>query len=456
MYSKGKQQQMQQPPQQMAPPQQSAEFASKDKLAQFVYEYLVHMGAKNSAQTFLSEIRYDKQIGVGEAPGFLTSWWSVFWDLYCAATPGVREQFEPSNEAKAFHDYTNGMMGQQQAPPHPPPPLGPPPPDPSQMQPSGQMMNPQNSFFPGPNPQNPMMNSGQPQFQRFHSGGQRPMRMPSNIEFNPNNPSPMTPDQTRVPGMSPLSRLTPPGNRMPPGMQQGPQPPPPQQQAPMAFNGQAPPQQPPQQRNQQPPAPPMTPQQQPGAQPPPPQQQAPPQQPPSQAPTPGTPMSPSMSSFQQQQRWNAQQQQQHQQAAAAAAAAAQQQQNMQQAQQQAHNMNFTSASPPITFANVQMSGHPGTPGIISSPQDANGDINFNNIMKNVPSGMQFHEQNMAHMVSINPEVTHHTHLNNEMIDSMKNSPMQGGVRHPDDHSGTGSMNDLNSYNHFGDGSVNLF
>jgi hypothetical protein len=51
-------------------------------------------------------------------------------------------------------------------------------------------------------------------------------------------------------------------------------------------------------------------------------------------------------------------------------------------------MNFTSASPPITFANVQMSGHPGTPGIISSPQDANGDINFNNIMKNVPSGMQ--------------------------------------------------------------------
>lgn len=29
-----------------------------------------------------------------------------------------------------------------------------------------------------------MMNSGQPQFQRYHSGGQRPVRMPSNMDFN--------------------------------------------------------------------------------------------------------------------------------------------------------------------------------------------------------------------------------------------------------------------------------
>ena len=36
-----------------------------------------------------------------------------------------------------------------------------------------------------------MMNAGQPQFQRYHSGGgggggppQRPIRMPSNMEFN--------------------------------------------------------------------------------------------------------------------------------------------------------------------------------------------------------------------------------------------------------------------------------
>lgn len=57
---------------------------------------------------------------------------------------------------------------------------------------------------------------------------------------------------------------------------------------------------------------------------------------------------------------------------------------------------------------------------------------------------------------------------------MKHSPMQGSgggggggvggpgtggagvVRHPDDHSGAGSINDINSFNHFADGSVNLF
>jgi hypothetical protein len=36
----------------------------------------------------------------------------------------------------------------------------------------------------------------------------------------------------------------------------------------------------------------------------------------------------------------------------------------------------------------QHGGGPGTPGIISSPQDGNGDINFNNMMKNVSGGMQ--------------------------------------------------------------------
>jgi hypothetical protein len=131
-------------------------------------------------------------------------------------------------------------------------------------------------------------------------------------------------------------------------------------------------------------------------------------------------------------------------------------------------MNYSSASPPITYGNVQMGGgHPSTPGIISSPQDANGDLNFNSIMKNVPSGagggnggvaIQYHEQNLAHMVAINTDVVtgaHHSHLNNEIIDSMKHSPMQTTNQ---DHQGggAGSMNDLNSYNHFGDAGVGLF
>uniref|UniRef100_A0A669EKA9 Single stranded DNA binding protein 2a n=1 Tax=Oreochromis niloticus TaxID=8128 RepID=A0A669EKA9_ORENI len=75
------------------------------KLALYVYEYLLHVGAQKSAQTFLSEIRWEKNITLGEPPGFLHSWWCVFWDLYCAA-PERRDTCEHSSEAKAFHDYS--------------------------------------------------------------------------------------------------------------------------------------------------------------------------------------------------------------------------------------------------------------------------------------------------------------------------------------------------------------
>uniref|UniRef100_A0A452TUR1 Uncharacterized protein n=1 Tax=Ursus maritimus TaxID=29073 RepID=A0A452TUR1_URSMA len=76
------------------------------RLALYVYEYLLHVGAQKSAQTFLSEIRWEKNITLGEPPGFLHSWWCVFWDLYCAA-PDRREACEHSNEAKAFQDYVS-------------------------------------------------------------------------------------------------------------------------------------------------------------------------------------------------------------------------------------------------------------------------------------------------------------------------------------------------------------
>uniref|UniRef100_A0A3Q3J627 Uncharacterized protein n=1 Tax=Monopterus albus TaxID=43700 RepID=A0A3Q3J627_MONAL len=82
--------------------------SQKDKrvrLALYVYEYLLHVGAQKSAQTFLSEIRWEKNITLGEPPGFLHSWWCVFWDLYCAA-PERRDTCEHSSEAKAFHDYS--------------------------------------------------------------------------------------------------------------------------------------------------------------------------------------------------------------------------------------------------------------------------------------------------------------------------------------------------------------
>ncbi|KAJ4942379.1 hypothetical protein JOQ06_012245, partial [Pogonophryne albipinna] len=78
---------------------------SSNRLALYVYEYLLHVGAQKSAQTFLSEIRWEKNITLGEPPGFLHSWWCVFWDLYCAA-PERRDSCEHSSEAKAFHDYS--------------------------------------------------------------------------------------------------------------------------------------------------------------------------------------------------------------------------------------------------------------------------------------------------------------------------------------------------------------
>uniref|UniRef100_A0A674CT85 Single stranded DNA binding protein 3b n=1 Tax=Salmo trutta TaxID=8032 RepID=A0A674CT85_SALTR len=84
---------------------------AREKLALYVYEYLLHIGAQKSAQTFLSEIRWEKNITLGEPPGFLHSWWCVFWDLYCAA-PERRETCDHSSEAKAFHDYVSS------APPH--------------------------------------------------------------------------------------------------------------------------------------------------------------------------------------------------------------------------------------------------------------------------------------------------------------------------------------------------
>uniref|UniRef100_U5EX26 Putative sequence-specific single-stranded-dna-binding protein n=1 Tax=Corethrella appendiculata TaxID=1370023 RepID=U5EX26_9DIPT len=77
---------------------------AREKIALYVYEYLLHVGAQKAAQTFLSEIRWEKNITLGEPPGFLHSWWCVFWDLYCAA-PERRETCEHSSEAKAFHDY---------------------------------------------------------------------------------------------------------------------------------------------------------------------------------------------------------------------------------------------------------------------------------------------------------------------------------------------------------------
>ncbi|VDM17752.1 unnamed protein product [Hydatigera taeniaeformis] len=133
-------------------------FVHTYRLALYVYEYLVYSGAQKAAQTFLQEVsssinryRFDhsplmallavelktihckarslifklftnalyfstsryffsfkigweKHIVPNEAPGFLFSWWSVFWDLYCAA-PERRDVLKHSPDARAFYDY---------------------------------------------------------------------------------------------------------------------------------------------------------------------------------------------------------------------------------------------------------------------------------------------------------------------------------------------------------------
>lgn len=133
---------------------------AREKLALYVYEYLLHVGAQKAAQQFLNEIRWEKNITLGDPPGFLHSWWCVFWDLYCAA-PERRDTNEHSNEAKAFHDYgfvnpgygVNGLHNSAQSP-LPPPPHQMPAPDgmpPVNMHSGGYYAQPQYmSRYPGP------------------------------------------------------------------------------------------------------------------------------------------------------------------------------------------------------------------------------------------------------------------------------------------------------------------
>ncbi|XP_076353344.1 single-stranded DNA-binding protein 3-like isoform X7 [Tachypleus tridentatus] len=222
---------------------------AREKLALYVYEYLLHVGAQKAAQTFLSEIRWEKNITLGEPPGFLHSWWCVFWDLYCAA-PERRDTCEHSSEAKAFHDYgfvnsgyaVNGMAHNPSAPS----PLGQMPPNegmpggpigPGGFFPNAHMRpsTPQQPVSqPSPHSQPPTPHGQMMQNQVFMSprypGGPRPgVRMAQQVDFNPPGGVPGQPmmpnsmDPSRQgeggefvgwqgpPGMSPMNpRMNPP------------------------------------------------------------------------------------------------------------------------------------------------------------------------------------------------------------------------------------------------------
>uniref|UniRef100_A0A8C4VDG3 Single stranded DNA binding protein 3 n=1 Tax=Falco tinnunculus TaxID=100819 RepID=A0A8C4VDG3_FALTI len=168
---------------------------AREKLALYVYEYLLHVGAQKSAQTFLSEIRWEKNITLGEPPGFLHSWWCVFWDLYCAA-PERRDTCEHSSEAKAFHDY--GPPGSQPSPHAQPPPHNP-----------NSMMGPHSQPFMSPR------YAGGPR-PPIRMGNQPPGAVPGTQPLLPNSMDPTR--QQGHPNMGgPMQRMNPPRGMGPMG-----------------------------------------------------------------------------------------------------------------------------------------------------------------------------------------------------------------------------------------------
>ncbi|XP_050444459.1 single-stranded DNA-binding protein 3-like isoform X3 [Adelges cooleyi] len=210
---------------------------AREKLALYVYEYLLHIGAQKAAQTFLNEIRWEKNITLGEPPGFLHSWWCVFWDLYCAA-PERRDTCEHSSEAKAFHDYgfvnsgygVNGIAHNSGPSPSP---LGQIPPNdgmPGGPLPGGFF--PNASMRPSPPQQSQAPSqilSNQPFMGPRYPGGPRPgIRMsPLGNEFSSPTGQPMMPgmDPLRqgAGGMGPMNpRMNPPRSMGPLGSYGGP------------------------------------------------------------------------------------------------------------------------------------------------------------------------------------------------------------------------------------------
>ncbi|XP_071401530.1 single-stranded DNA-binding protein 3b isoform X18 [Centroberyx affinis] len=200
---------------------------AREKLALYVYEYLLHIGAQKSAQTFLSEIRWEKNITLGEPPGFLHSWWCVFWDLYCAA-PERRETCDHSSEAKAFHDYSaaaapSPVMGGM--PPGEGMPGGPMPPGFFQSfmsprfaggprGPPIRMGNQPPGGGPGPHPMLPNMDPTRPQ---GHPNLGPMQRMSGPRGMGPMGPGPQTPDLW-LSSQNFGGGMRPPHNAMGPGM----------------------------------------------------------------------------------------------------------------------------------------------------------------------------------------------------------------------------------------------
>lgn len=202
----------------------TSEIDAKEKLIVYVYEYLIHSGAKQAADLFKDNIGYNKDIKINEGPGFLLDWWCVFWDLYCAAPERRHTQPESSSDARAFHDFARSTpmspsITQTSPPQQPPPPqfmgprYGPPPPGQGPRGPPRMQGPPQHG---PPGPPSGFMPAASPRYAQ-HSGPMPHMSQGGPMGFGPG------PDQM---GPSPeMNRMTPVGGP-PPHQVVGPPPPP--------------------------------------------------------------------------------------------------------------------------------------------------------------------------------------------------------------------------------------
>lgn len=218
------------------PPALTSETDGREKLIIYVYEYLIHSGAKQAADLFKDSIEYAKEIKINpEGPGFLHDWWCVFWDLYCAAPERRHGQSGLSGEARGSIDYIRPK-------PMSPSIAQPSPPQHSQQMPGPQFMGGQRYGPPGPQPRGPMsrMQGPIPQHGPPYPGPPPPNSfMPANSPRYAPHPGPPQPHMNQGMMFSPgpehqmgpspgLNRMTPVGE--PPQGVAGPPPngPPPQ------------------------------------------------------------------------------------------------------------------------------------------------------------------------------------------------------------------------------------
>lgn len=96
------------------PQQSQTDAQASEKLAAFIHEYLITTGCPKTAESFKEEglskfpnanLSFIKPPGSEGTPGFLQSWWMLFWDIYCAAPERRGETVEASQDGKMFHDF---------------------------------------------------------------------------------------------------------------------------------------------------------------------------------------------------------------------------------------------------------------------------------------------------------------------------------------------------------------